>query len=92
MPDFQVHRPLWIFGCLAALCSVNVSRAATTPAEDAGGPLGIWREWARKVTGRAIRGGHFFPEQNADTTIAELRSFFGEAGFERPHSITGSQS
>ncbi len=60
--------------------------------EDAGGPLGIWREWARKVTGRAIRGGHFFPEQNADTTIAELRSFFGEAGFERPHSITGSQS
>jgi outer membrane receptor protein involved in Fe transport len=39
MPDFRVHRPLWIFGCLAALCSVNLSRAATTPAEDAGGPL-----------------------------------------------------
>src|SRR5471032_2526662 len=39
MPDFRVHRPLWIFGCLAALCSVKVSGAETTPAEDSGGPL-----------------------------------------------------
>jgi iron complex outermembrane recepter protein len=39
MPDFQVHRPLWIFGCLAVLCSVPVSGAETTPAEDTGGPL-----------------------------------------------------
>ena len=42
---------------------------------DAGGPLGIWREWAGEVMGRAVPGGHFFPEQNADDTIAALRSF-----------------
>jgi haloacetate dehalogenase len=44
--------------------------------DDAGGPLGIWRAWATHVTGRAIAGGHFFPEQNAGETIAELRRFF----------------
>jgi haloacetate dehalogenase len=42
---------------------------------EAGGPLGIWRAWATNVTGRAIAGGHFFPEQNAAETIAELRRF-----------------
>ena len=41
----------------------------------AGGPLGIWRAWAGDVTGRAIAGGHFFPEQNRDETVAELRAF-----------------
>ena len=44
---------------------------------EAGGPLGIWRNWADNVTGRPMAGGHFFPEQNATETIAELRSFFG---------------
>jgi haloacetate dehalogenase len=44
--------------------------------EDAGGPLGIWRDWAADVTGRPISGGHFFPEQNSAETISELRSFF----------------
>jgi surfactin synthase thioesterase subunit len=29
------------------------------------------------VTGRAISGGHFFPEQNAAETTSELRAFFG---------------
>lgn len=43
---------------------------------EAGGPLGIWRRWATDVRGRAIAGGHFFPEQNPAETIAELRSFF----------------
>jgi haloacetate dehalogenase len=42
---------------------------------DAGGPLGIWRGWADDVTGRAIAGGHFFPETNPGATIAELRNF-----------------
>jgi haloacetate dehalogenase len=40
------------------------------------GPLGIWRAWAPEATGRAIVGGHFFPEQNPGETIAELRSCF----------------
>jgi haloacetate dehalogenase len=44
--------------------------------EEAGGPLGIWGDWAAQVTGRPISGGHFFPEQNSTETIAELRSFF----------------
>jgi haloacetate dehalogenase len=44
--------------------------------EDAGGPLGIWNEWAADVTGRPMSGGHFFPEQNSTETISELRSFF----------------
>jgi haloacetate dehalogenase len=44
---------------------------------DAGGPLGIWRGWAAHVAGRPVAGGHFFPEQNAAGTIAELRAFFG---------------
>jgi haloacetate dehalogenase len=44
---------------------------------DAGGPLAIWRGWASEATGRAVAGGHFFPEQNPAETIAELRAFFG---------------
>jgi len=42
-----------------------------------GGPLGIWRGWADDVAGRPVAGGHFFPEQNAAETLAELRAFFG---------------
>jgi haloacetate dehalogenase len=45
--------------------------------EDAGGPLGIWREWATDVRGRPIAGGHFFPETNPRETLAALRAFFG---------------
>jgi haloacetate dehalogenase len=45
--------------------------------DDAGGPRGIWANWASDVTGRAIAGGHFFPEQNSAETIAEVRAFFG---------------
>jgi haloacetate dehalogenase len=44
--------------------------------EEAGGPLSIWRNWAADVTGRAISGGHFFPEENPAETTSELRSFF----------------
>jgi haloacetate dehalogenase len=43
---------------------------------DAGGPLGIWRRWAHDVRGRAIAGGHFFPEQNPHATADELARFF----------------
>lgn len=43
---------------------------------DEGGPLSIWRAWADQVTGRAIAGGHFFPETNPDGTAAELATFF----------------
>lgn len=42
---------------------------------DAGGPLGILRQWAADVSGRAVSGGHFFPEQNPDETATALREF-----------------
>jgi haloacetate dehalogenase len=47
--------------------------------EEAGGPLGIWSNWAVDVRGRAVSGGHFFPEQNSAETISELRFFFRRA-------------
>jgi haloacetate dehalogenase len=47
--------------------------------DDAGGPLGVWRDWAAEVSGRPLAGGHFFPEQNAAETVAELHAFFGAA-------------
>ena len=48
--------------------------------DDAGGPLGVWGEWADDPAGGAVAGGHFFPEQNPVETIARLAAFFGEAG------------
>ena len=43
---------------------------------DAGGPLAVWREWADDVSGRAIEGGHFFPEERPEETAEELARFF----------------
>jgi haloacetate dehalogenase len=40
-----------------------------------GGPLGIWRKWAPAVEGHAMKGGHFFPEENPDDTAIALRKF-----------------
>jgi haloacetate dehalogenase len=45
-----------------------------------GGPLVLWRRWSRSVTGRAIQGGHFFPEQNAAETVEELLTFLTTVG------------
>jgi haloacetate dehalogenase len=43
--------------------------------QDAGGPVELWRAWAPDVSGEAVSGGHFFPEQNPKGTIAALRAF-----------------
>lgn len=40
-----------------------------------GGPLGIWRQWAPHAEGQAMRGGHFFPEENPDDTAGIVRQF-----------------
>jgi haloacetate dehalogenase len=40
-----------------------------------GGPLGIWRQWAQNVQGHAMKGGHFFPEENPTETAEVLRKF-----------------
>ena len=46
---------------------------------DAGGPLGLWREWAADVQGRAVDAGHFFPEEIPGETARMLDRFFGGA-------------
>lgn len=43
--------------------------------EEDGGALGIWRRWADNVQGQAVRGGHFFPEENPTETTELLTKF-----------------
>ena len=40
-----------------------------------GGPLGIWRQWAPAAQGQAIKGGHFFPEENPAGTALLVKQF-----------------
>jgi haloacetate dehalogenase len=42
---------------------------------DDGGPLGIWRQWAPGAQGQAVKGGHFFPEENPTDTVALIKQF-----------------
>jgi haloacetate dehalogenase len=39
------------------------------------GPLGIWRQWAPHAQGQAMKGGHFFPEENPDETAVLVKEF-----------------
>jgi haloacetate dehalogenase len=40
-----------------------------------GGPLNIWRQWAPQAMGQAMKGGHFFPEDNPDDTAVLVKKF-----------------
>ena len=40
-----------------------------------GGPLDIWRQWAPHAQGQAMKGGHFFPEENPDDTAVLVKQF-----------------
>jgi haloacetate dehalogenase len=40
-----------------------------------GGSLGIWRQWAPRAQGQAMKGGHFFPEENPDDTAVLVERF-----------------
>jgi haloacetate dehalogenase len=40
-----------------------------------GGPLGIWRRWAPQAQGQAMKGGHFFPEENPGDTAVVVKRF-----------------
>jgi haloacetate dehalogenase len=40
-----------------------------------GGPLGIWRQWAPRAQGQAMKGGHFFPEENPEDTAVLVKQF-----------------
>jgi haloacetate dehalogenase len=44
--------------------------------ESEGGPLELWRQLVIDVRGRAVKGGHFFPEELPQETAEELRIFF----------------
>ena len=43
-----------------------------------GGPLGIWRQWAPRVQGQAMKGGHFFPEENPEGTAVLVKQFLSD--------------
>ena len=36
----------------------------------------LWQQWADDLSGRAIDGGHFFPEEKPEDTASALRDFF----------------
>ena len=40
--------------------------------------LGVWRDWADDVRGRAVESGHFMAEQAPDETYTALRAFLAE--------------
>ena len=40
-----------------------------------GGPLGIWQQWAPHAQGLAMKGGHFFPEENPADTALLVKQF-----------------
>ncbi len=43
------------------------------------GPVTLWRQWAGKVRGYALKGGHFFPEAAPELTAQALRRFFAHS-------------
>ena len=45
-------------------------------ANETGGPLAIWQQWAPQAQGWPIDSGHFLTEENPDTTAAALLDFF----------------
>jgi haloacetate dehalogenase len=61
-------------------CAVLVLWAANGPLDNwyvgEGGPIAIWKTWADQVTGNAIKGGHFFPEESPEQIAQSFKSFF----------------
>jgi haloacetate dehalogenase len=47
-------------------------------ANETGGPLAIWQQWARNVRGQPIDSGHFLTEENPEATARALLEFFTE--------------
>jgi haloacetate dehalogenase len=48
-------------------------------ANETGGPLKIWQQWAPQAKGHAIDSGHFLTEENPDATVKALLEFFAAA-------------
>ncbi|MFC0008803.1 alpha/beta fold hydrolase [Devosia nitrariae] len=45
---------------------------------DAGGPMGLWRQWAELAAGEATDGGHFFPEEYPAETAQRIKAFLSD--------------
>jgi haloacetate dehalogenase len=45
-------------------------------ANETGGPLKIWRQWAPQAVGQPVDSGHFLTEENPDVTARALLDFF----------------
>jgi len=45
-------------------------------ANETGGPLKIWRQWAPQARGQMIDSGHFLTEENPQATAMALLDFF----------------
>ena len=45
-------------------------------ANETGGPLKIWKQWAPNATGKPINSGHFLTEENPEGTAVALLKFF----------------
>ena len=45
-------------------------------ANETGGPLAIWKQWAPQATGQPIDSGHFLTEENPDAAAKALLDFF----------------
>jgi haloacetate dehalogenase len=45
-------------------------------ANETGGPLKIWRQWAPQAKGQVIDSGHFLTEENPQATAMALLDFF----------------
>jgi haloacetate dehalogenase len=52
--------------------------ALATWYEEEGGPLALWRRWADQVDGRAMEGGHFFPEELPGLTADLIGDFLAK--------------
>ena len=58
-------------------CTVLALWAAKGPMSRLYNVLEAWRERAANVTGKALPGGHFLPEEVPDETYVELKAFLG---------------
>jgi len=58
--------------------------ALATWYEADGGPLGLWHRWAKRVEGRAIDGGHFFPEECPQLTADLIGDFLARSAGDGP--------
>jgi haloacetate dehalogenase len=47
--------------------------------EEFGDPLAIWRNWADRVSGGALAGGHFLMEESPQDLIAVMMPFLRKA-------------